>query len=59
MEPVQAQAAEQEGDAILVTTVKRGDACAFDKLVSHHQRKALGLAHAVTKNQHDAQDANK
>jgi RNA polymerase sigma-70 factor (ECF subfamily) len=56
MEPVPAHAVEQDADANLVTAAQRGDACAFEKLVSRYQRKALGLAHAVTKNEHDAED---
>ena len=56
MEPVQVHAVEKDGDTTLVTAAKRGDARAFEKLVSRHQRSVLGLAHAVTKNQQDAED---
>jgi RNA polymerase sigma-70 factor (ECF subfamily) len=56
MEPVQVHAVEKDGDTTLVTAAKRGDARAFEKLVSRHQRSVLGLAHTVTKNQQDAED---
>jgi RNA polymerase sigma-70 factor, ECF subfamily len=47
---------ENDPDHALVTAAKRGDAHAFEKLMSRHKRRVFAVALRITKNREDAED---
>jgi RNA polymerase sigma-70 factor (ECF subfamily) len=53
--PLPAQPGEDE--ALLVAAARRGDAAAFEQLVSRYERKIFRLEMNITQNREDAEDA--
>jgi RNA polymerase sigma-70 factor, ECF subfamily len=47
---------EKDPDYALVTAAKRGDAHAFENLVSRHKRRVFAVALRITKNREDSED---
>ena len=56
METSRATSREKDSDVALVTATKRGDARAFEQLVSRHEQRALATAQRITRNREDAED---
>jgi RNA polymerase sigma-70 factor (ECF subfamily) len=49
--------AETNDDLELVQACKNGDVAAFEQLVKRYDRKLFRIAHSVTHNREDSQDA--
>jgi RNA polymerase sigma-70 factor, ECF subfamily len=56
MDTLRAAGLDKDLDSALVTAAKRGNAQAFEEIVSRHKQKVLAVAQRITNNREDAED---
>jgi RNA polymerase sigma-70 factor (ECF subfamily) len=56
MDTLRATGLDKDLDSALVTAAKRGNAQAFEEIVSRHKQKVLAVAQRITNNWEDAED---
>jgi RNA polymerase sigma-70 factor, ECF subfamily len=56
MDTLRATGLEKDLDSALVVAAKRGNAQAFEEIVSRHKQKVLAVAQRITNNREDAED---
>jgi RNA polymerase sigma-70 factor, ECF subfamily len=56
MDTLRATGLDKDLDGALVAAAKRGNAQAFEEIVSRHKQKVLAVAQRITNNREDAED---
>jgi RNA polymerase sigma-70 factor, ECF subfamily len=56
MDTLRATGLDKDLDSALVAAARRGNAHAFEEIISRHRQKVLAVAQRITKNREDAED---